>query len=189
MSLPPVKRIHIFGGGTVADITSHFAVCAPAFGSTARELMCLVSGDERFDKMEPQYELTQMAGGTLRTNADVAARIEQLKAEVATKVVFMSAALCDWEPALAQVYPIDGNHRTSAAIVTAFGKHAQRLETRQARAIDLNLTQPPSSSPPSAPAARTSSSSASRPPAAPRGRPCSRRVSVSAKRGAATSSS
>lgn len=93
---PKIKRVHIFGGGTVAHITSHFAVCAPAYGTTANRLAELC--DERFTHCSVHRELTQMAGGVLETNEDVARRIEELKADSATKVIFMSAALVDWEP-------------------------------------------------------------------------------------------
>lgn len=142
----PIKRVHIFGGGTIADITSHFAVCAPAFGTTARQLMgiCL----SRFVASEVRLELTQMAGGpwdgqdaVLCTNADVAARIEQLKADPRTKVIFFNVAMCDWEPQSIHSYLYSGGykHLDDGGTTHEFGKHLRRLETRKVAGIELAL--------------------------------------------------
>lgn len=45
-----IKNIHIFGGGTVAHISNHFAVCAPAYGITAETLESLCK--KRFNKID-----------------------------------------------------------------------------------------------------------------------------------------
>lgn len=135
----PIKRVHIFGGGTVSHISNHFSVCAPAFGSTAHDLM-LYCG-ERFTECEIEQELTCMAGGTMRTNADVATRIEQLKADPLTKVIFMSAALCDWEPQSMHSYLYsDGyKHLDDGGVTHEFGKHVHRLETRKVAGIEVHF--------------------------------------------------
>ncbi len=136
---PKIKRVHVFGGGTVAHITNHFAVCAPAYGTTAEQLYCLVQ--DRFTECKVQLELTRMGGGAvppapvMETNADVAARIAQLKADPATKVIFFNVAMCDWEPqSLSEEY--DDIARTHSD----FGKHARRLTTSDTHAVELRLT-------------------------------------------------
>lgn len=135
MSTPPVKRVHIFGGGTVAHITNHFAVCAPAYGRTAYQLASLCR--ERFATSETRLEMTKMGGRgdeTLETNADVACRVEELKADPATKVVFFNVAMCDWEPHMAEAHYEGTNRR-----ISVFGKHVPRLETRAINALDVRF--------------------------------------------------
>src|SRR5690349_5806746 len=98
------KKVHIFGGGTVAHVASHLAISAPAYGSTAFRLAELV--DDRFnnahrtpqgiqydDNVQVWLELTRMAHqkiswssaimseAVMETNEDVAARLETLKAD------------------------------------------------------------------------------------------------------------
>ena len=63
-----VKNIHVFGGGTVAHITNHFAVCAPAYGSTAYHLRQIILTDTRFDNVfNTQLELTRMVANYSET--------------------------------------------------------------------------------------------------------------------------
>ena len=33
-----MKKVHVIGGGTFSDIRTHLALCAPAFGYTAKKL-------------------------------------------------------------------------------------------------------------------------------------------------------
>jgi hypothetical protein len=58
-----VKNVHIFGGGTVAHIANHLALCAPAYGTTAHDLERIISCDRRYESLNVQLELTKMAGG------------------------------------------------------------------------------------------------------------------------------
>lgn len=131
----PIKRVHIFGGGTVHHVTNHFAVCAPAYGATATELNTHVTARFPLCEIITLPNLTRMAGGPLETNADVAARIEQLKADPLTKVIFMSAALCDWEPEM-----MTEEYDEVVRSHSEFGKHARRLTTSDTHAIELRLT-------------------------------------------------
>jgi hypothetical protein len=92
------------------------------------------------------YGWEDTSGGQfpMRTNADVAKRIEQLKADPATKVIFMAAALCDWEPTeLTQLGLYGGTvqHLTSDGEreEEKFGRHAVRLETRGRGNLNLWL--------------------------------------------------
>lgn len=133
---PKIKRIHVFGGGTVAHIANHLALCAPAYGLTADTLVGMCRN--RFPDCDVYPELTRMAGGHLETNEDVAARVAELKADPATKVVFFNCALTDFVPRGARVYP-DDDGSAPAHIVTRFGKHEGRLESRTTRSLDLTL--------------------------------------------------
>lgn len=143
MTSPKIKRVHVFGGGTVAHITNHFAVCAPAYGTTAEQLYCLVQ--DRFTECEVQLELTRMGGGAvppapiMETNADVAARIAQLKADPATKVIFFNVAMCDWEPTSLTTQITVAGKETYCSYTGELGKHSMRLETRGTDQVIVRL--------------------------------------------------
>lgn len=112
------KKIHIIGGGTVSHISPHFAVSSPAYGNTARTLFRLCQSNK---DLETCLHMTKMAGGEkLETNEDVAKLIETLVDDPTTKIVFLNAALCDWEAP-------DGD------------KYGVRLETRKLPEYQLNL--------------------------------------------------
>lgn len=115
--------IHIFGGGTVNYVRSHFALCAPAYGKTARQLEALFL-QQGIAPEDLKLELTRMADATsaMETNADVALRLEALLAAPSTKVIIFNVALCDYEGT------IDG---------VPSGKHAQRLSSRDGSALLL----------------------------------------------------
>lgn len=114
------RKIHIIGGGTVSHVRSHLALCAPAYGSTARKLTELCR--EIIPNMDTVLHLTRMADPSaethLETNNDVAARVMNLVQKPSTRVIFMSAALCDYD----------------ATVDDLAGKYAGRLQT----AVDKN---------------------------------------------------
>lgn len=120
-----IKNIHVFGGGTVAHVTNHFAVSAPAYGSTAKELhdLCV----ERFKDSNVHLHLTKMCSPYLEsdnhmeTNEDVENLVYKLRADPNTKVIFFNAALVDWTPGLLTQ---EFTHRMD------FGKKLGRLESR-----------------------------------------------------------
>jgi hypothetical protein len=124
MKAKNIKNVHVFGGGTVAHITNHFALCAPAYGKTALQLyrMC----EHRFDNADVWLETTKMAGGELETNEDVAAKIEELKKDSKTKVIFFNCALVDFQPE-ELIVPDDDGEET---VINKFGKHTLRLNSR-----------------------------------------------------------
>lgn len=109
------RTVNIIGGGTVSYVRNHLALCAPAYGTTAGALhyRCV----QRFDKMDTKMFLTRMAGGApnLETNEDVARLLNRLVADPATRIIFMSAALCDFE----------------GRIGDEAGKYASRLKTAE----------------------------------------------------------
>lgn len=93
----PNKTVHIIGGGTLSHVRNHLALSAPAYGSTAKRLYELCQ--ERFDKMDIHLHLTKMADSNskLETNLDVKEFLMNLRADYNTKVIFMNAAMCDFE--------------------------------------------------------------------------------------------
>lgn len=91
-----MKKVHIIGGGTLSDIRPHLALCAPAYGGTAKTLALLC--EEQSNKMQVVLHLTRMAGGdkTLETIFDVATLLEGIKGDLDTKIVFMPVAMVDF---------------------------------------------------------------------------------------------
>lgn len=130
----PVKTIHIFGGGTVAHIASHLALSAPAYGGTARALRDILLQQTRFG-MAIEMHITRMAGGRMETSTDVAERVDSIKRDPASKIVFFSCALVDWMPT--QIELLAGDHGASQEVRSSLGKYAPRLNTRKTEAISL----------------------------------------------------
>lgn len=101
--------VWIIGGGTVSHVRPHLALAAPAYGGTAQTLTDLASKMWR-PATEFFTVFTRMAGGAMRsrlphtfealrveTNEDVAKLLDRVVAEPRSKVLFMSAALCDFD--------------------------------------------------------------------------------------------
>lgn len=82
----------IYGGGTISHVRPHLALVAPAYGTTAKHLAKRLQ--QRWDT---RLELTRMAGGRLETNQDVDASLKAYIKDPRTKVIVMSAALCDFK--------------------------------------------------------------------------------------------
>lgn len=93
------KRVVVIGGGTFAYTSNHFASAAPAFGGTARRLAKLCK--QYMPNLTTDLVLTRMAGGEkLETNEDVAAFVHDLVEDDRTKIIFLNAALVDWQVVL-----------------------------------------------------------------------------------------
>lgn len=128
-----VKDIHIIGGGTVAHIANHFAVTAPAYGSTARRIHKLITSDSRFDTFNVTTHLTKMASegqSNIETNDDVVNLIDNLKKNLNTKIIFFNVALVDWKP---------DNAFYSATSWNDFGKYTTRLDTHRFPEVAINF--------------------------------------------------
>lgn len=114
------KRIVILGGGTVTHVRNHLALCAPAYGATARALKPLFESELKqaglFQDHQVELVLTRMADGQsrLETNDDVAAYVDELVADPSVKVIVFNVALADFNGQVGEV---------------ASGKHAERLKT------------------------------------------------------------
>jgi hypothetical protein len=95
-TMPKIKNVHVLGGGTIYHVSSHFALSAPAYGSTAKRLAEIAKF--RFYECNVNLELTKMAGGQyLETNQDISNRIDELIEDPNTKVIFLNCALVDWK--------------------------------------------------------------------------------------------
>ncbi len=107
-----MRQVHIIGGGTMAHVRPHLALCAPAYGTVVRDLMTAFYSSG-FDGIVHAYT-TKMAGNrhqiwtansgldddepkNLETNADIAALLDQLVEDPEPKIIFLPAALCDFE--------------------------------------------------------------------------------------------
>lgn len=131
------KKIYIFGGGTIGDISSHFAVCSPAFGTTAKKISNLICDDDRFSNYDVDLKLTKMAGGEIRTNKDVENEINEIVKCKLTKIVFFNCALVDFRP-VRVAYKFSNSHfdnfnefgNTSLDNFNEFGKYNSRLDSR-----------------------------------------------------------
>lgn len=142
-----MKTVHIFGGGTVAHIANHFAICAPAYGTAAKQISDEVS--RRFNrdlngKMKPtisiQQHLTKMAGGKLETNEDVAAKVDEIVADLNTKIVFFNCALVDWRPTSVDEFRNRGSEEaTWQHVLSNCGKRAPRLESRDYFSLSIEV--------------------------------------------------
>ena len=91
------RTVHIIGGGTVNHVRPHFALSAPAYGGTARRLKELCEAQD--SDMLVRLHLTKMADHTsdVETNEDLYQLAKSIVADKTTKVVFMNAAVADFE--------------------------------------------------------------------------------------------
>lgn len=127
-----MKNVYILGGGTINHVRNHMALCAPAFGGTARklaELMNATTHDIKNDKYQVMMNLTKMANhySDMVTNDDVAKFVDYIIADQKAKIVFFNVALCDYKGEIAhKLLPSDAPHD---AYVPS-GKYATRLKTK-----------------------------------------------------------
>jgi len=128
----PNKKVHIFGGGTFSHVRNHLALAAPAFGTTAKRLYELCK--ERFDTMDVYLHLTKMAdpNSNLVTNQDVEAKLKELHDDFTTEVIFMNAALCDYDGSIVEETRITTTFhgKIEVPIKTKSGKYEERLKTK-----------------------------------------------------------
>lgn len=90
------KEIHILGGGTTSYVAPHLSLCAPAYGTIAKEIAKEFSISKT--KMNIVLGLTSMAGGTIGDSLQaVKNHIHKLINNLDTKIVIMSCAICDFK--------------------------------------------------------------------------------------------
>lgn len=110
------KKIHIIAGGTFSYVRNHLALAAPAFGTTGKILaeLCV----KRMPELSTHIHLTKMANpiSSIVTNIDVEGLIDSIKSSHNTKIIFMNAALCDFNGSIDNV---------------SSGKYATRLKTSE----------------------------------------------------------
>lgn len=123
----------IYGGGTVQHVRPHLALCAPAYGTAAKTFARLMAGLHH--NYHVDLRLTKMAGGIgIETNEDLAEDIAQAVADPETRVIVMTAAVCDFLPV--KVYdpavPRDVNWMDQDV-----GKDCKRLSSGHGYSIDM----------------------------------------------------
>lgn len=110
------ERIDVIGGGTISHVRNHLALCAPAYGATARFIV-----DFLHPRVGPrqiiELHLTRMADeySRIETNDDVATLVDTIVADPQSRIVFFNPALVDF----------DGQFGDLPS-----GKHAERLQTK-----------------------------------------------------------
>ncbi|MEX3984265.1 phosphopantothenoylcysteine decarboxylase [Paraburkholderia sp. EG287A] len=122
------KTIHIFGGGTIQHVRNHLALCAPAYGNTARKLAADLANSPL--DMDVKLHLTKMADpdSRMETNEDVSRAVYGLLSDPETNVIIFNVALVDFRGQIGDVES---------------GKYAERLQTRAPGPVQMNLTPAP----------------------------------------------
>ena len=111
------KKIIILGGGTMVHVKNHCSFCAPAYGTTAKQLQALCQ--ELIPRMDTELYLTKMAGGKkLETNDDIQAFLSTIIQDLSVKIVFMNAAICDFKPTGIIAGKYAGRFKTSEGNIT-----------------------------------------------------------------------
>jgi hypothetical protein len=119
-----MRKIHIIGGGTVAHVRPHLALCAPAYGKVVRQLFDAITCSMDANEYLVHLYTTKMAGNrhqiwtarsgiedevyppNLETNEDIAALLDHICVmQPEPSIVFLPAALCDFEPRLFDISP------------------------------------------------------------------------------------
>lgn len=110
----------IFGGGTVSYVRGHLALCAPAYGQTARAVYGALGNE--FARLS----LTRMADYTsrLETNVEVAKALTGMLQDPELGAIFFNVALCDFDGQIGDVES---------------GKYAERLQSRAGEQV-MTLT-------------------------------------------------
>jgi len=76
----------------MVHVRPHFSLCAPAYGSLAKQIRGLLP------VCGPTVHLSKMAGGdAFNTNDDLAAVLDGIVADPEPSIVFLTAAVCDWD--------------------------------------------------------------------------------------------
>lgn len=148
------KLAVIIGGGTVFHVRPHLALSAPAYGETANKIYNLIGPNStelhRFQsKLDTRLHLTRMAGGSkdLETSEDVARLLQTYMDNPLTKIIFMNAAMVDFEgyitePVLLQsTLPEDNIYYRGNDKLLKSGKDQPRLSSN--KTYDLRLVSAP----------------------------------------------
>lgn len=135
-----MKNIEIIGGGTVYHVRNHLALCAPAYGTTARALNALcIQNDFAWKNYQINLHLTKMAerheigsgSANLETNEDIADLLGELIDNPQTKIIFFNPALVDFEGSIATSGPV--GYEWADDLSTPSGKYAARLKTSEGK--------------------------------------------------------
>ena len=137
-----MNNIDIIGGGTVSHVRNHLALCAPAYGTTARQIhdLCSIYYHLREDAThwdgDPSHAinvyLTRMAGGGVgspETNEDVSKLVDKLIANPNTHIIYFNPALVDFDGSIATGAAAGYDWNDNAP--TPSGKYETRLQTSE----------------------------------------------------------
>lgn len=95
-----MKKIKIFGGGTINHVRSHLALCAPAYGNTAQMINEVIGGlTKDSDDFKVEVNLSRMSNPenyAFESNDDLEILLKKSVEDPDTKIIFMSAAVCDF---------------------------------------------------------------------------------------------
>lgn len=142
--MPSNKKIVILGGGTNTYISNHFALSAPAYGTTAIKL------EEKFrqhseNKMDVNLYLTKMAHPDCKdapdTPEDIETLVDKLVADPDTRVIIFNVAMVDYKPT--SLFNLESNAYDAynpREITDKFGKYAGRLNTSKLPEVCLELS-------------------------------------------------
>lgn len=122
-------RIVVFGGGTITHLRSHFALCAPAYGTTARKIAGMLTHEiqTRGLNYEVDLRLTKMADAqsSMETNDEVEQELRSVLEDPSVVSIVFNVALCDFEGQVGS---------------TPSGKYAERLQTRSLSTTDATIS-------------------------------------------------
>src|ERR1700677_597285 len=130
-----MKNIEIIGGGTVSHVRNHLALCAPAYGTTARQIMEIIDDGNDYGNnhgFKINLHLTKMAWhgkGNLETNEDVLLLVDKLIANPETKIIFFNPALVDYEGTIRGSNKLEPFN--TFIPLTKSGKYEARLKTSE----------------------------------------------------------
>lgn len=105
------SKVVVVGGGTIHHVSPHFAICAPAYGTTAKKIASIFKSKN----YDTHLFLTKMADSNskIETNDDLCALAERTISDSSVKIVFWNPAVCDWKT------------------LNAEGKYGKRLSTKE----------------------------------------------------------
>lgn len=129
------KKIRVIGGGTLFHVRPHLTIGAPAYGNTAKIISGLTKKHFPWPEFMTFQHLTKMAdplNSNIETNEDISDLVDECIADPNTKVIFMSAALCDWNASVWSDWSINPTELPS-------GKDEPRLRTQDGH-VFLRLT-------------------------------------------------
>lgn len=97
------KLAYIIGGGTVSHVRNHLALCAPAYGTTARAIENLALYNKHFFKLDIKLVLTKMADprSKIETYDDMEKFVDEIIKDERTKIIFFNPALVDFRGQIA----------------------------------------------------------------------------------------
>ena len=97
----PGAPVRIIGGGTVSHVRNHLALCAPAYGTTAKRLLGLVSSYGQ----NAELTLTRMAdpSSDYETAEDLTQLAQEIVDDTQARVVFWNPAICDYNAQIGDI--------------------------------------------------------------------------------------